>query len=114
MEHDADLSKLEKDVEKLLSRLDKIHGNNQKLQNDIERLKSEKQTLQGELSLLQEESGRLKKEKNTIHQRVISLIGSIEEWEKASENRSGEERAHDAVKKTDVSGQGALGFTAGT
>lgn len=114
MEHDADLSKLEKDVEKLLSRLDTIQGNNLKLQNDIERLKSEKQALQGELSLLQEESGRLKKEKNTIHQRVVSLIGSIEEWEKSSEGRLGEERTHEAVKKTDVPGQVALGFTAGT
>lgn len=114
MEHDADLSRLEKDVEKLLSRLEKIQGNNLKLQNDIVRLKSEKLALQGELSSLQEEAGRLKKEKNTIHQRVISLIGSIEEWEKASGNRPVEDSDHDAVKKPDAPGQDAFEVTAAT
>lgn len=113
MEHEADLNRLEKNVEKLLSRFDKIQSDNFKLQNDIARMESDKQTLQGELSLLQKDIAQLRKEKNTIHQRVVSLIGSIEEWEKASVNKPAEDSGSGATAQADLPSQGDLRFTAG-
>lgn len=112
MEHEADLNRLEKNVEKLLSRFDKIHGDNLRLQSDVARLENEKQTLQGELSSLQKEIVQLRKEKNTIHQRVVSLIDSIEEWEKALVDKTVEDSRSGVTAQADLPSQGDLGFTA--
>jgi uncharacterized coiled-coil DUF342 family protein len=113
MEHEADLNRLEKNVEKLLSRFDKIESDNFRLQNDIARLENDNQTLKGELSLLQKDAAQLRKEKNTVHQRVVSLIGSIEEWEKASLNKTVEDSGSGATAQAGLPSQGDLGFTAG-
>lgn len=115
MVQETDLSRLEKNVEKLLSRLDKTQSENVKLQRDIMQLEQEKQSLQGELASLQKETERLRKDKDTVHQRVLSLIGSIEEWEKSSAVHADDEKSKkETVPEKDMPSQGALGFTAGT
>lgn len=82
MEYEEDLGKLEKNVERLLMSLDSAQDDRVKLKSDLVRLQQEKKDLEEEVQKLQEE-------KKLIHQRVSSLIGSIEKWEKSTEAESG-------------------------
>jgi regulator of replication initiation timing len=73
MEHE-ELSRLEKIVEKLLSQFADLKQENKRLEADLKQLKLE-------TSDLRESALRLKEERNMVHQRVISLISSLERWE---------------------------------
>lgn len=77
MEYEEDLKKLEGNVEKMLNSLDSVQGDKIRLQADIARLEQDKKGLE-------EQVKRLKEEKKSIHQRVSSLLGSIEKWEKSA------------------------------
>lgn len=82
MEYEEDLKKLESNVEKMLNSLDSTQGDNVRLQADIARLEEDKKGLE-------EQVKRLKEEKKSIHQRVSSLLGSIEKWEKSAALEAG-------------------------
>jgi chromosome segregation ATPase len=79
MEHE-ELSRLEKIVEKLLSQFLDLKQENKRLEADLKELKLE-------TSDLRESALRLKEEKNMVHQRVISLISSLERWEAGQQDR---------------------------
>jgi predicted nuclease with TOPRIM domain len=79
MEHE-ELNRLEHIVEKLLSQFVVLKQENKRLEGDLKKLELE-------TSDLRESASRLKEEKNMVHQRVISLISSLERWEEGQQGR---------------------------
>ena len=75
MEHNNDLARLEKFVDRLLD------SHNQ-LKNENSGLNAQLQAKQQEIAELQEMIKNLQEDRIVMHNRVTGLIGRIDEWEK--------------------------------
>ncbi len=75
MIQEEDFIRLEKNVEKLLSNIDRVQKENIALQESLRKKEEENNALRQELS-------HLKEDKVDVHKRVTGLIDAIEKWEK--------------------------------
>ena len=75
MEDREDLGKLENIVEKLISAYNTLKSDKHDVDESLSQSQSENEQLQNQLSQLQDE-------KSHVHDRVVGLLGSIEDWEK--------------------------------
>lgn len=75
MEQNEDLARLEQFVEKL------IESHNQ-LKNEYNEMQVRLQAKHQEVAELQEKIKNLQEDRSVMHDRVIGLIGRIDEWEK--------------------------------
>ena len=75
MIQEEDFIRLEKNVEKLLSNIDRVQKENIALQESLRRMEEENNALREEMS-------HLKDDKVDVHKRVTGLIDAIEKWEK--------------------------------
>jgi chromosome segregation ATPase len=80
MEHNEDLTRLEKFVEKL------IESHNQ-LKNVNSGINEQLQAKQQEITELQEMIKNLQDDRNVMHKRVTGLIDRIDEWEKVIDQK---------------------------
>jgi predicted nuclease with TOPRIM domain len=76
-----ELSRLEKIVDKLVSQFSELQQENKRLEEHLRKV--ERETIE-----LRETALRLKEEKNVAHQRIITLIQSLEKWEEGQQPRS--------------------------
>ena len=76
MEEQADLSKLENIVEKLLSAYNQLKSDKREVEETLLQSQIENEQLQNQLT-------QLRDEKSHVHDRVAGLLGTIEEWEKS-------------------------------
>ena len=75
MEDREDLKKLENIVEKLISAYNNLKTDKHDVEEMLSQSQSENEQLQNQLSQLQDE-------KSHVHDRVVGLLGTIEDWEK--------------------------------
>ena len=75
MEHQEDLGRLEKTVERLLTGFKDAKQEKMELESHLE----QKETL---IKELRDEINALKDDRSGIHKRVAGLVESIEEWER--------------------------------
>lgn len=88
MEHQGELGRLEKIIERLLSGFNDLKQEKILL---LERVKRQEE----ELLVLRKELETLRDEKNEVHKRVADLILSIEDWEES--NKVGEDESVDST-----------------
>ena len=100
MEQNEDLARLEQFVDKLI-------GSHEKLKNENSEIKAQLQAKQQEIDELQEKIKNLQEDRSIMHNRVIGLIGRIDEWEKAfgdeepgKNSSSGDAKAQNLSKKS--------------
>ncbi|MCD6388486.1 MAG: hypothetical protein J7L69_03655 [Desulfobulbaceae bacterium] len=75
MEDREDLKKLENIVEKLISAYNNLKTDKHDVEEMLLQSQNENEQLQNQLSQLQDE-------KSHVHDRVVGLLGTIEDWEK--------------------------------
>ena len=86
MAYDENLTRLEKIVENLLDKLDSIQQEKNKIEAALAAKEKENSDLKAEL-------GNIRQDKDKIHERVSTLISSIEKWESQSGSKSADAAA---------------------
>lgn len=74
MGYEEDFFRLEKNVEKLLTNIERVQRENAVLQESLQKKEEENKELR-------EEMLRVKGDKTDVHKRVTGLIDAIEKWE---------------------------------
>ena len=102
-----ELGRLENIIEKLLTKFNSLRQEKNNLEADL-RQKDQ------ELRELRETTTRLREEKEVIHERVTSLLGSLEKWEETQGNTSSPETPPAAAEEFEQQYPSPQGLGAGS